>query len=242
MVKKSFAVASLIGGLLLTTSAHAALVAQWNLTGQPGNQSSNVTASAAPEISGGLLGRGAGLTATAAANSINSTGWTAQSSDFYSLSFNVQAGSALDLSTLFVGTRSSGTGPGRIGLFSNQDNFTTVIATVTQASSVDTFNAFNLNALSNFTGFVEFRLYEVGLGGAIVTTPGTQASGTGTTQAGGTFRLIDSTAAASNLNVSFDGTVVSAVPVPAAAWLLVSGVMALGASARRNKKQVAPTH
>lgn len=219
------AIAALATALSLSTAAQAALIAEWNLTGQPGDQASTAAAVLAPELTSASLNRGAGLTGAAAANSINASGWNGQSTDYFGFTLNLTAGATVDFETLFVGTRSSNTGPGSIGVSYSLDGFTTstALTTLSQAPGSNFVNsAIDLSAMPNVTGTVEFRFFQLG-------TTAANGAATGT---GGTFRITDYFAPADQ-NLSFTGTSVSAVPLPAAGWLLVAGLGALGWTGRR---------
>lgn len=229
----AIALAVSTGALLFSNAAQAALVAQWDLTGQIGSQVSSTALVLASGITGGLMSRGAGLTGSAAGNSFNSIGWNGQSTDYLSLTLNVAAGSSLDLQTLSFGTRSSNTGPGSIGLFYSGDGFTSAITTIVQPGISFVNSAIDLTALADVTGALEFRFYQIG----------NTAAGGGTSSATGTFRLTDYFNGATDENLSLTGTVssVSAVPLPAAAWLLVAGLGVMGAAAKRQRAATGST-
>jgi hypothetical protein len=229
----AIALAISTGALLFSSASQAALVAQWDLSGQAGNQVSSTALVLASGITGGLMSRGAGLTGSAAGNSFSSTGWNGQSTDYLSLTLNVAAGSSLDLQTLSVGTRSSNTGLGSIGLFYSGDGFTTAITTIAQPGTNFVNSAIDLTALADVTGALEFRFYQIG----------TTAAGGGTSTAAGTFRLTDYFNGATDENLSLTGTLstASAVPLPAAAWLLVAGLGAMGAAVRRQRAAAGST-
>lgn len=233
MIKRILSATVVAGSLFASTATHAALVAQWDLTGQPGNQLTNTALVLASGITGGLMSRGAGLTSAAAGNSFSATGWNSQATDYMSLSLTVAAGTSLDLQTLSVGTRSSNTGPGSIGLFYSGDGFASAITTVAQPGTNFVNSAIDLSTLADVTGSVEFRFYQIG----------TTAAGGGTSTGSGTFRLTDYFNGGTDENLSLTGTLssVSAVPLPAAAWLMVAGLGVLGASVRRKRPVATPT-
>jgi hypothetical protein len=229
MLSKTFPTAALIGGLMFAGSSHAALISQWDMTGQPGTQVTQTAATVASGISNAVLSRGAGVAATAAANSFNSNGWTGQATDYVSFAFTIGAGLTLALDSFVVGTQSSATGPGTIGLFYSGDNFTTTLATVTQGSATLSNNSFVLSSLpALLAGAVEFRLAQIG----------TLAPNGAATAAGGTFRIADF-ALGGDQNVTFNGTLstagVSAVPLPPALLLLGVGLSAFGVVGRRRR-------
>jgi hypothetical protein len=212
------------GGLLLAGSSHAALVAQWDMTGQLGTQATQSASTTDVNINTAVISRGAGITATAAGGSFNSTGWTFQTTDYVSLVFTVATGYTVALTNFVVGTQSSGTGPGTMGLYYSGNAFGTALASLTQGSATLTNSSINLASLPILTaGTWEFRLYEIG----------TNSAGGGTTAAGGTFRLANNATLGA---VTFNGTiapVISAVPVPASLPLLAAGLGALAFIARR---------
>lgn len=114
-LKQMGAVAALLS--VTMSPASAALVAQWDMTGQLGTQVTQAASTVATGITGAVLSRGAGIAATAAGNSFNSNGWSAQATDYVSFLFNIAAGQTLTLDNFTVGTQSSATGPGTIGLY-----------------------------------------------------------------------------------------------------------------------------
>jgi hypothetical protein len=221
---------ALLAALLYACVSHAAnatLITDWNLTGAPGSQVSQLANSAAGNVNGQAITRGAGIVAVAAANSLSSNAWTQQTTDYVSFGFSVNAGYSVDLSNLIIGTQSSATGPGTMGLFYSGDNFTTNLYSFTQPSASLLSSTVNLSTLTGLTGNVEFRLFQVG----------TLAPNGGLTASTGTFRLANAVINTINTNIQFNGTVnpVSAVPLPAAFGLFAAGLGLFGAAARRRK-------
>jgi hypothetical protein len=192
--------------LLTATPASSINIVTYNLTGAAGNQASQAPASAATNITGINITRGAGLGTSAAVNAFSSNGFenTASgngSNEYIELGFIVASGFKVDLNNLQISTRSSGNGPGTIGLYYSGDGYSTALTTITQPNTNTVQSTIDLTSLTNLTGNVTFRFYEVG---------NTSAGGGGTTTSGGTFRLNNNTTAG---DIRFTGDV-TAVPVP----------------------------
>jgi hypothetical protein len=169
------------------------------------------------------LARGAGLNATAAANSFSSAGWNGAATDYYSFGFSLDADFFADLDSLYIGTRSSNTGPGTLGLYWSGDGFSTALTTLSQPGSGFLNSIVDLSALPDLTGDVEFRLVQIGT---------TSANG-GTTSNTGTFRVTGYFENASfDRNLQFTGTV-SVIPEPGTVALLLAGLATVGFVARR---------
>lgn len=203
-------------------AASAQTVAQWDLLGAVGNEPSRA-GTAASNVTALNLTRGAGLTAIAvAANGFNSDGWTGEATDYISFGFNVAAGWQVSLSSLYVGSRSSNTGPGTLRLTYSGDGFASTLGTFNQAPGTNFVNQIiNLNSLVNLQGNVEFRIYQVG---------STSANG-GSTGGTGTFRLTGYFVGGTfDRNLQFTGSVTQ-VPTPAAAALF--GMAGLAGLRRR---------
>ncbi|MCC6971398.1 MAG: hypothetical protein IT434_14380 [Phycisphaerales bacterium] len=190
-------------------------ISQWDLLGAPGDQVFT-PGSAVANVSAMNLTRGAGLGVSAAANSFSSLGWTQASDDYFSWGFTVDSGYAVNLDSLYIGTRSSNTGPGQLGLYYSGDGFTTAITTFAQVGTAFNNMVIDLSALPNLTGTVEFRVAQIG---------NVSANG-GTTSSSGTFRFsayfVNNTF---DRNLQFTGDV---VPTPGAMALLGLGGLVAG--------------
>lgn len=226
-MKKTFAILALAAGL--SSAAQAQSIVAWDFSGDAGNQASESPISAAPGVTGGNITRGSGLGLNAGGGSFNSNGWESAvsgpgSTEYLSFGFTVADGYFVDLVGLVLGTRSSGTGPGSLGLFYGGDGFASQLYSFTQNNTADLFSNIDLGFLPNLTGSVEFRIYELG---------NTQADGSGATASTGTFRLIDHNVLG---NMAFTGSV-TAVPEPETYALLLAGLGLVGACTRRRKAQ-----
>jgi hypothetical protein len=215
---KNFVAIAVLSAIAGTASAQT--VSSWNLLGQSGSQAS-VAGTGSANVTASLLARGAGLSGNAGANSINAAGWTGQATDYFSFGFTVAAGFQTDLSTLFIGSRSSGTGPGTVGLFSSLNGFASPITTWSQPDSTFVNQAINLSALPNITGNVEFRIAQIG----------TTAANGGATGTSGTFRLTAYFVGGSfDRDLQFTGTT-TLIPTPGA--LALAGFAGVFGARRR---------
>ncbi len=225
-------VALVAGSALVSGSAQAATIAQWDLLGEPGDQVS--TEGSAPLNVVALdLTRGSGVTASTAANGFSANGWQtapaaspADDTDHFSLGFTIADGFEVDLEALYIGHRSSNTGPGTIGLFYSGNAFATPLVSFALLGGAFRNDVVDLSALDPVTGMVEFRLIEIGNDDAL--PPGsTAATGTYRVTAyfeNGTF----------NRNLQFTGELTrSAVDAPAGAALSLLAL--LGVMARRRR-------
>jgi hypothetical protein len=206
------------------SSAHADIITGYNLAGATGSQAFTAATIEATNVSGLDLTRGPGLTAAGAANSLAASAWN--EGDYFSFGFSVDSGYFVELTNLEIGTRSSSTGPGTMGLFSSVDNFGTAITTISQASGGNFVNSsIDLSALGQLSGTVEFRLAMVGTG---------SANG-GTVAGTGTFRVTNYFVANQDQgSLRFNGSV-SAVPEPTAAGLLaLTGIAGMAFRRRRS--------
>lgn len=112
-MKIAIGIVSLIA---LAGSAQGQL-ATWNLNGQAGNQASNAPTASNAAISGASLTRGPGLTATAAGNSINSTGFSTSNifantgGNYYEITFSVAPQTYVTLNSIYTNLSRSSSGP-----------------------------------------------------------------------------------------------------------------------------------
>ena len=202
--------------MLLAGTAHAELVAGWDMYGQPGDQVSTPGYGAGYVTVADMV-RGAGLTAVSGSNSFNSSGWLGSYDDDYiEFGFSVATGYAVTLDELWIGTRSSGTGPGTIGVYTSLDGYTDPVDTIVQNNTDYSNSIIDLACLGEITGDFSVRLYEVG---------DLQADGSGATTNSGTFRIADYYDGG-YIDTHFEGAV-SPVPVPGALWLAGSALVSI---------------
>ncbi len=203
-------------------AAEAAVVkiANWNMAGLLGTESS-AAGTGSTSVTALNATRGAGLTGSAAANSMSASGWSGQATDFFSFGFTVASGESVVLSSLSIGTRASSAGPGTVGLFYSGNNYASAVATITQGSGTFVNSVIDLSALGGLSGTVEFRLMAIG----------TNSAGGGTTTAGGTLRMTNYFTGSPSVDQGgfyFTGEL---VPAPGALALL--GVAGLVGTRRR---------
>lgn len=170
-------------------------IINWNFTGEPGNQVSTAADFAATGLLALDFARGAGINPASASNSISSNGWNAGDDRYFTFGFTIAPDKLVDLSTLQIGTRASGTGPRDMALLYSGDGFQNPVATFTQSNNAFDNFELDLSSLSNLSGTVEFR---------IVSTSNIAANG-GSVASTGTFRVTNFFPA--NVGTTFIGIV-----------------------------------
>jgi len=204
------------------------LVAEWSTNPGMTGTEATLPGTGAAHISLVELTRGPGLLGNAGANSMNTKDWDGTNDDDYlQFSLTVESGFTATLGDLWIGTKSSSTGPGTMGFYSSIDNYDSAFHSLPQDGTYQN-KTIDLSFLGPISGSFAIRLYEVG---------NTQADGSEDTDYRGTFRVTDYYYEGSPYNIGITGTItpVSAVPVPAAAWLLGSGILGLIGLKRKEK-------
>ena len=211
----------LIGSM--SSTAQADIIAGWDMYGV-GTVDTVTGVSDLIEVTVYDMSMGDGLSAYSGSNSFNTSGWGGtDAGDYIQIGFSVADGFEVTLDEFWLGTRSSSTGPGTIGVYTSLDNYTTAIYSITQDDTAYINSIFDLSILGMVSGDFYIRLYEIG---------DTQADGDGSTSASGTFRITDYYDSGEYTDVQITGTV-SAVPIPAALWLLGSGLIAVFGVSRK---------
>ncbi|MCC5785727.1 MAG: hypothetical protein JJU33_03390 [Phycisphaerales bacterium] len=214
-------------GLASLTSASGAstIITAYDLFGEPGNQAFTAPSESATGVTGLNMTRGTGLNATSAANSFSSSGWNTlnASEDYFSFGFTVAENAVVNLSSLFIATRASNTGPGDLGLFFSGDGFSNNLFTFTQSGTAFLNSEIDLSGLAGLTGEVEFR---------IVALSDTRADGNTGIAAGGTLRIAEFFEGGEFSPVRFVGEVV-VIPLPGAAGLGLAGLGLVAVRRRR---------
>lgn len=207
---------SLVALLAFAGINNAGIIVAYDMYGEPGDQVSTPGVSDYAEVTVNDMVRGADLVGNTGSNSLNTKGWdSSDAGDYAEISFTVDGGYVADLDELWIGTRSSNTGPGTIGVYTNQDGFTSPVYTITQAGTNYSNSVIDMTGFTGITGDFTVRFIEIG---------DTQADGDGATASTGTWRIVDHYDSGTYTDVQITGVV---TPEPAALGLLAVGALAL---------------
>ena len=114
-------------------------LAVWDLTGQPGTQTSTPAASTLAGVTAQPLARSLGLMPSPASDSISSFNWPTGSQpdpqSYYTMSISAPSGCSLSVSSVMLDVLSSGTGPASADLTTSEDGFSQVVPVSTTAPS-----------------------------------------------------------------------------------------------------------
>ncbi|WP_169980745.1 PEP-CTERM sorting domain-containing protein [Tautonia rosea] len=219
MMTRSFILAAVV--MMSAGVAQAETIVSWATFGQPGNQDFTPVLNEAAGVTGTNMTRGAGLTPNPGNNSFNSAGWTGEDTDYIEFGFSVDAGLFASLDSLFLGSRSSNTGPGTIGVFTSLDGFSSSIFEIQQSGTNFTNSIIDLSSLGPITGDFSLRLIQIG----------TTAANGGTTLAGGSFRIGDYFDGSTFTTLQITGEI-RAIPEPSSVVLMGLGIAGLASMAR----------
>jgi hypothetical protein len=143
------------------------VLATWTLTGASGSQASTAASAMAPGVTAGAISRSSGLTAASGTGSINSSNWATgaqpDSMKYYTVSIAAPAACALQVTSLSVDVKASGTGPTKAAFATSADGFAQTGAISTTAPSTPS------TSITGTNGSLEIRIYGYSAGGAIGT-------------------------------------------------------------------------
>ncbi|MCC5844739.1 MAG: PEP-CTERM sorting domain-containing protein [Verrucomicrobia bacterium] len=212
-------------GLTSAIALASPFTVNFDFAGEPGDQLSTAGDSNSLLVTDAIIDRGPGISAGAAGNSISSSAWNEldPSEDYFSFRFDVDPGYFASINNLKIGTRSSNTGPGDLGLVYSGDNFSSTLFTFSQSGTAFLNSDITLN-LTNLTGEVEFR---------IIALSDTRADGSTGITSGGTFRVTNFFDGGDTGGTTFSGTL-EVIPEPGTLALI--GMSALILYFRRRLK------
>lgn len=210
--------------VFLSTPASAEVIVDWDLTGMAGTETTRNANSAVVGITGNALTEGATLIANSGLDSMNARGWNGEATDYFSFGFTVANGYSVDLASLVIGSKSSSSGPGNLGLYYSGDNFASVLYAFSETGTTSSNDIVNLGTLNHLTGAVEFRIAQIG----------TTAANGGISSSAGTFRIAEYTNGATTTNLQLNGSV-AAVPEADTCAMMLAGLGLVGFMARRRR-------
>jgi hypothetical protein len=131
-------------------------LATYDFTGEPGNQASTAPSAVVSGLTAGSISRSSALVAVSGANSINSSGWSTGALDstrYYTLTLTPPAGCVLDVASISLDTKTSGTGPASGDVATSADGFASDSAFTPNAVTSVTLS------VSGATSAIEIRIY-----------------------------------------------------------------------------------
>ena len=133
------------------------VLATFDFTGEPGDQSSTAPASSAPGIGAGNVTRSSSVTGVTGTDSMNSSGWgtgsSADSSKYYTFTLTPDSKCTLDITSVSVDSKSSSSGPMKGSVGTSDDSFGT--KTAFSPGGTDSVSV----SVSGASGAVEIRVY-----------------------------------------------------------------------------------
>ena len=163
------------------TTGGAGELAVWDLTGQPGTQTSTAAATTLAGVTAQPLTRSAALMPSPGTDCISASNWPTggqpDPSSYFTFSLAAPSGCSLSLSSILIDVKSSSTGPTSAVLATSEDGFTQQVPVSTTAPGQISL------ALTATSGMIELRV----LGFSASASTGTlrienQLSVTGTVQ------------------------------------------------------------
>lgn len=210
---------------LASSATQAETLVTYLTFGQPGDQETTPGVAQVAGLTAIDMVRGAGLSPNMGNNSFNSAGWTGEETDFIEFGFSVDTGLFTTLDSLFIGSRSSNTGPGTIGVFTSLDGFANEVFSIQQSGTSFTNSIIDFSGLGPIVGDFTVRLIQIG----------TTSAGGGTTGEFGTFRVGDFFSDGEFTTLQFTGTV-GVIPEPSSIVLMGLGVAGLVGVARLRRR------
>lgn len=133
------------------------VLAAWDLTGQPGTQTSSAASMTLPGVTTLPLARSPALMSSPGQNSISASNWPSAAQpdrgSYFTLSISAPAGCTLSLSAIALDVSSSGTGPASAALATSQDGFAHDVPVSTSAPGDVPL------AVSGAPGMIELRIF-----------------------------------------------------------------------------------
>lgn len=138
-------------------TAFTGVLAAFDFTGEPGDQTSTSPSTTATGIGAGNVTRSSSVTGTAGTDSMNSSGWatggSADTSKYYTFTITPDSKCTLDITGVSVDSKSSASGPTKGSVATSDDSFGTKTAfTPGSTSSVGV-------SVSGASGAIEVRVY-----------------------------------------------------------------------------------
>lgn len=212
----------------ISLDARADILVQYDLAGAPGDQASTPGSSSAAGVTPLSLSRGSGLNPVAGANSFNSSGWNNPGAfDYVEFGFNTTQ--SYDAEELYVGLRSSGTGPGLVNLsYSVNGGAFTLLRQFDMPDAAFLNVVVDLDSLPDVTSGLVMRF----------TSAGGASANDSTVLAAGTLRTTGYfVQGVFDRNFQITGTPVTpaAVPAPAALPVFLVALAGFGLALRRQR-------
>jgi hypothetical protein len=132
-------------------------IALWDLTGQPGTQTSSPAANTLAGVTAQPLARSSALMPSPGTDSISSSNWPtsfqADPGSYYTLSLAAPSGCMLSISSVMLDVKSSSTGPVSAVLSTSEDGFM-------QQAPVSTASPGEVSiSVTSMTGMIELRVF-----------------------------------------------------------------------------------